>query len=94
MTMRTTTTDALSTVRTVADAPRTIEGTAVPYGVVSGDTELGREAFYPGAFRGSVEHWMSRTDGAKMAFRPAHKQEPNGSVTDLRDTPEGVRFRA
>jgi phage head maturation protease len=94
MSMQTTTTEALTTVRTVADAPRTIEGIAVPYGVVSGDTEMGREAFYPGAFRGSVDHWMSRQDGAKMAFRPAHKQDPIGVVTDLRDTPEGVMFRA
>lgn len=94
MSRPTTVTDVLTTVREVADAPRTIEGIAVPYGVVSGDTELGREAFYVGAFRASVEHWMSRGDGARMAYRPAHKQDPVGVVTLLRDTPAGVEFQA
>ena len=91
---RTLVTDATSTVREVADAPRTIEGLAVPYGVVSGDTELGREVFYPGAFRASVDHWTGRTDGARMAFREAHRKDPVGVVTALRDTPDGVEFRA
>ena len=81
-------------VRQVADQPRMIEGMAVPYGQVATDTEFGSEAFAPGAFRASVDHWMSRQDGARMAFRPAHGKEPNGVVTELRDTPEGVAFRA
>jgi HK97 family phage prohead protease len=83
-----------SSVREVADAPRTIEGLAVPYDQVALDTELGAEAFYRGAFRASVEHWMNRTDGGRMAYRPAHKQDPVGVVNHLEDTPEGVRFRA
>lgn len=93
MTWRTTETFP-STVREVAEAPRTVEGIAVPYGQVTADSELGNEIFLPGAFRDSVSHWMNRTDGARMAFRPAHKQEPIGVVVDLRDTPEGVKFRA
>jgi HK97 family phage prohead protease len=88
------TTETLTTVREVADEPRTIEGMAVPYGQVAIDTELGREAFAPGAFRASVEHWMSRQDGARMAYRPAHKQDPVGVVTRLEEMPDGVRFRA
>jgi HK97 family phage prohead protease len=86
-------TEALGTVREVADAPRTIEGIAVPYGVVSIDTEFGKEAFAPGAFRDSVAHWMSRQDGGRMAFRPAHGQEDIGSVVALRDAEDGVHFR-
>lgn len=88
------TTEVLGVVREVEDQPRTVEGVAVPYGIVSGDTELGREVFAPGAFRASVDHWMGRQDGARMAFRPAHRQDPVGVVTSLEDTPEGVRFRA
>jgi HK97 family phage prohead protease len=87
-------TEALGTVREVADAPRTIEGIAVPYGVISLDTEFGKEAFAPGAFRDSVAHWMGRTDGAKMAYRPAHGKDPVGVVVELRDAHDGVYFRA
>ena len=87
-------TEALGTVREVADAPRTIEGTAIPYGVVSLDTEYGKEAFAPGAFAESVAHWMGRQDGAKMAFKSSHSGDDIGSVTELRDTPDGVTFRA
>ena len=87
-------TEALGTVREVADQPRTIEGLAIPYGVISLDTEFGKEAFAPGAFKESVEHWMSRSDGARMAFREGHGKDDIGSVTMLQDTPEGVRFRA
>lgn len=87
-------TEALGTVREVADAPRTIEGIAVPYGVVSLDTEFGREAFAPGAFRDSVAAWMARQDGGRMAFRPAHGKDPVGVVTELRDAEDGVHFRA
>lgn len=87
-------TEALGTVREVAGEPRTIEGIAVPYGVVSADTELGREAFAPGAFKASVDHWMSRGDGARMAFRSAHGQPPVGTVRLLEDTPQGVHFKA
>ena len=87
-------TDVLTTVREVADAPRTIEGIAVPYGVVSGDTELGREAFYTGAFRASVEHWMSRGDGARMAYRPPTSRTPSASSRSCATRPTGVEFRA
>lgn len=88
------TTEVLTTVREAPDAPRTIEGIAVPYGVVSADTEFGKEAFAPGAFRSSVDHWSTRADGARMAFRPAHKEKPIGTIASLEDTPDGVRFRA
>ncbi len=87
-------TDAVTTVREVADEPRTIEGVAVPYGAVAIDTELGREAFAPEAFRDSVAAWMGRKDGGRMPFRPAHKEKPVGTVTSLDDTPAGVTFRA
>ena len=93
-------TDALGSVRQSADDDRTLEGIAVPYGVVSGDTELTpggeivREAFAPASFRQSVAHWMSRSDGARMALRPAHGEKPVGTVTHLEDTPAGVAFRA
>src|SRR5678815_1729249 len=86
-------TEPLTTLREVADQPRTFEGIAVPYGMVATDTELGAEAFAPGAFRESVEHWMGRQDGARMAFRPAHGEKPIGTVPVLTDTPDGVRFR-
>lgn len=88
------TTEALGSVREVQGEPRTIEGIAVPYGVVSGETELGKEAFAPGSFRDSVQHWMTRADGARMAFRPAHKMPPVGTVRSLEDTPAGVKFTA
>jgi uncharacterized protein len=87
-------TETMTTVRAAADAPRTIEGIAVPYGMVASDTEYGRETFAPGAFRESVTHWMARQDGARMAFRPAHREKPIGTVTELSETPDGVRFRA
>lgn len=88
------TTDVVSTVREVADAPRTIEGIVIPYGSIATATELGAEAFAPGAFRDSVAKWMDRQDGARMAFRPAHREKPVGVVTSLEDTAAGVRFRA
>src|SRR4051794_2966836 len=93
-------TEALTTVRRAADDPRSIEGLALPYGVVSAPTDLdgqgtvGREVHFPGAARGSVEHWMSRQDGGRMPFRPRHGERPVGTVHVLEDTPEGVRFRA
>jgi len=93
-------TDALGSVRHSADDNRVLEGIAVPYGVISGDTELTpggeivREAFAPASFRQSVAHWMSRSDGARMALRPAHGEKPVGAVTFLEDTPAGVSFRA
>jgi len=93
-------TDALGSVRQSADDDRVLEGIAVPYGVVSGDTELTpggeivREAFAPASFRQSVAHWMGRSDGARMALRPAHGEKPVGTVTHLEDTPAGVAFRA
>lgn len=85
---------AISSVREVAGDSREIEGIAVPYGAVALATENGSEAFAPGAFRDSVNHWMTRTDGARMAFRPAHKEKPVGTITHLEDSADGVRFRA
>lgn len=90
---------ALTTLREATDAPRTVEGLAVPYGLTSLDTpqldgSIAREAFAPGAFTASVDHWMSREDGARMAFRPEHGARPIGTVQLLRDTPDGVAFRA
>jgi phage head maturation protease len=93
-------TEALTTVRQAADDPRAIEGVALPYGVMSGPTDIdgrgtvGREVHYPGAAKASVEHWMGRQDGARMAYRPRHGERPIGTVHMLEDTPEGVAFRA
>lgn len=87
-------TEALGTVREVDEGSRVIEGVAVPYGVVSLDTSFGREAFAPGAFRDSVTHWMTRKDGARMAYRPAHGKDPVGVIIELRDAEDGVHFRA
>ncbi len=91
--------DALTTVRREEPEGRIITGLAVPYGVTSLPTEQldgvnAREAFAPGAFRDSVEHWTTRQDGARMAFRPEHGARPIGAVQQLEDTPEGVVFRA
>ncbi len=87
-------TDAVSTIRAIPDQPRMVEGTAIPYGVVSLHTDLGAEAFAPGAFQRSVARWMERRDGARMAFRPAHGERPIGTVHHLEDAPDGVHFRA
>lgn len=94
------TTEALTTVRQSADDPRVIEGIALPYSTLSGQVDLdgrgdiGREVHYPGAARSSVDYWMNRQDGARMPFRPRHRERPVGTVQTLEDTPEGVRFRA
>jgi phage head maturation protease len=95
------TTEAIGSVRQSAEDPRIIEGTVIPYGVVSADTELMagsgvivREAFMPGAFRDDVARWTSRQDGGRMAYRPAHREKPVGTVLHLEDTPTGVAFRA
>jgi phage head maturation protease len=93
-------TDALGVIRDAAAGGREISGLAVPYGAISNETELSpggaivREALAPAAMRDSVARWMARQDGARMAFRPAHGERPVGTVTELRDTPEGVTFRA
>lgn len=87
-------TEAVTTIRQAADDPRAVEGIAVPYGQVATATDIGAEAFAPEAFRASVDKWMSRADGARMAFRPAHGERPIGTVTRLADTPDGVMFRA
>lgn len=92
--------EAIGSVRSVAPDSRDIIGMAVPYGVASYETELNpggpivRETLFPGAMRDSVEKWMGRQDGARMAFRPAHGEKPVGTVTELSDLPEGVNFRA
>jgi hypothetical protein len=93
-------TDALTTVRREGGPDsRRIAGLAVPYGVQSLPTmqldgASAAEAFAPGAFSASVEHWNGRQDGARMAFRPAHGERPVGTVRELRDTPAGVEFAA
>ena len=87
------TTDALTTLRADAET-LTVTGMAVPYGQVAENTDIGSEAFAPGAFRDSVAKWAGRTDGARMPFRPAHRQPAIGAVTELRETPEGVVFTA
>jgi hypothetical protein len=92
-------TDALTTVRREEPDGRTISGLAIPYGVTSLATQQldgvnAVEAFAPGAFTASVDHWMTRQDGARMAFRPAHGERPIGTVQELTDTPDGVAFRA
>lgn len=87
-------TEAVSTVRVADQAKREVAGMAVPYGQVALSTDVGPEAFAPGAFRDSVAHWMGRQDGARMAFRPGHKQPAVGTVTELRDTADGVMFTA
>jgi HK97 family phage prohead protease len=90
--------ESFGVVRDAAEGSRDIVGMAAPYGVVSSETELHgaiiREALAPGAMRDTVASWMSRQDGARMAFRPAHGEKPIGVVTELADTPEGVTFRA
>jgi hypothetical protein len=92
--------EALGHVRETAEGSRTIEGIAVPYGVVSNETldpvtgAVIREALAPHALRESVSGWMSRQDGARMAYRPAHGEKPVGTVSFLESTPEGVAFRA
>jgi HK97 family phage prohead protease len=88
------TTEAVGHIRQSQDDPRVIEGIVVPYGQVAANTELGREAFAPGAFRDSASAWMGRTDGARLPFRPAHGQRNIGSVTHLEDTAAGLAFRA
>lgn len=94
-------TEAIGFARIAADNPRSIEGIAVPYGVLSNPTELlegtgeiVREAWKPGAFRDNVTAWGSRKDGRRMPYRPEHGTSPVGVVTSLTDTPEGVAFRA
>jgi hypothetical protein len=93
-------TEALTTVRQAADDPRAIEGIALPYGVLSGPTDLdgkgtvGREVHYPGSAKADVDYWMRRKDGARMVFRPRHGTRPIGTVQHLEDTPDGVMFRA
>jgi hypothetical protein len=88
------TTESVSSIRQTADDPRVIEGRVVPYGTIAGHTELGPEAFAPGAFRDNVQYWMTRKDGARLPYRPAHGERAIGSVIELRDTSEGVEFRA
>lgn len=92
-------TDALTTIRREEPDGRIVAGLALPYGVRSLPTQqldgaTASEAFAPGAFAASVDYWMTRQDGAKMAFRPAHGERPVGTVQALQDTPDGVVFRA
>ena len=94
--------EAIGYARQSEDDPRTIVGLALPYGAVSnlanldGMGTIGRETIRPGAARDSVGMWMDAQakDGRRMPFRPRHKERPIGSVTMLRDTPEGVEFQA
>ena len=73
------TTEAIGRIRQSESDPREISGIVVPYGQVAANTELGREAFAPGAFKDSATAWMSRTDGARLPFRPAHGERNIGS---------------
>jgi phage head maturation protease len=88
------TTDTVSAVRQAAEDPRLIEGIVVPYGKIAGHTDVGPEAFAPGAFREDVSRWMGRTDGARLPYRPAHGERAIGSVVALRDEADGVHFQA
>lgn len=89
------TAEAIGYLRSVSDNPLAFDG-LIPYGQLSVEKvpEYGRkEAFGPGTFKNSVEYWMQRSDGAKMPYRPAHKERPNGTIQWLRDEQEGVAFR-
>lgn len=90
-------TDTIGFLRSAeGEDPLTFEGIAVPYGqrTINPVREYGRpEAFAPGAFAGSAAYWMSRADGARVAFRPEHGAKPVGTVSMLSDTPDGLRFR-
>ena len=91
--------EALTVARVAADDPRALVGIALPYGVVSNDADQGngvvaREVHKPAAAKASVDHWMTRADGARMPYRARHGQRPVGVVTHLEDTPDGVNFRA
>lgn len=90
----TSTTEVIASARASADDPRIVEGIAVPYGQIAANTPIGPEAFAPGAFRESAEKWQTRSDGARLPFRAAHKEKPIGSIIELRDTPDGLMFRA
>lgn len=90
------TTELSGSLRSIEDEPLAFEGTAVPYGVATTNpvAEYGmREAFAQHAFAASVAHWMSRQDGARMAFRPKHGGDDIGTITQLRDEDEGLGFR-
>jgi phage head maturation protease len=93
--------EAIGSVRSVAPDSRDITGVVAPYNVRSNPTELLSgsgdiitEILMEGAARDSVAAWTSRTDGARMAYKPAHGEKPVGVVTDLADTPEAISFRA
>jgi hypothetical protein len=88
-------------VRESAEQPRSLEGVAVPYGVVSRPTELlpgsgqiVREAWAPGAFTADVTAWGARSDGRRAPYRPRHDERPIGVIEQWTDAPEGVAFRA
>ena len=83
-------TDALTTLHATDDG-KALEGIIVPYGVATADER--RHMFAVGAFSESVDRWMSRTDGAKLAFRSEHSAPPVGAAAELRDTPAGVWAR-
>lgn len=90
------TTELVGSLRSVEGDPLAFDGIAVPYGQLSENpvAEYGtREAFAPHAFAGSVSYWMSREDGARMAFRPRHGADDIGTISLLRDADEGLGFR-
>ena len=93
--------EAIGSVRSVSEDSREIVGLAVPYGVLSeptqlieGSREIVTEVCLPGMFRDSISHWTTRSDGARMPYKPAHGERPVGVVTELTETPDGVSFRA
>lgn len=88
------TTEIIGTLRETSD-PLTFEGTAVPYGVrtINPVPEYGvPEAFAPHAFAASATYWMSREDGARMAFRERHGAPDIGTIVALRDEDPRLAF--
>ena len=84
-------TDGAGVVR--AHDARTLDGIAVPYGQPTRFLDGTTETIMAGAFRESVARWNARAD-ARPAYLRAHGGEVVAAVVELRDTPEGVRFRA
>jgi HK97 family phage major capsid protein len=75
------------------DGPTELEGLAIPYGVPYRLPWGEEETIGRGAFRDSVAQWRSRKD-ARPAYLDRHGGSPVAAIHELRDTTEGVRFRA
>jgi phage head maturation protease len=90
------TTELVGSLRSIEGEPLTFEGTAVPYGMLSLGpvAEYGaKEAFAPHSFAASATYWMSRDDGARMAFRERHGSPDIGTIAELRDEDARLAFR-